>query len=269
MGAVDIPITELALYYGLLIIPLGAMLWLKVPMVGKTLVAVIRMTLQLAFVGLYLQVVFKINNPWLNSLWLLVMLAVADLSVIRGAGLKASRFMLPVFVALVFGTAIPLLFFVGPLLKRPGLMEAQYVIPIGGMILGNCLRADIIGIKNFYSTLQKSEKAFHLTLAQGARLSEAIMPYLREACEAALMPTVATMATIGLVSLPGMMTGVILGGTDPATAIKYQMAIMVAIFTGTAITVILAILMSLKISFTPYGVLDHTLISPSGLSTKK
>jgi len=71
------------------------------------------------------------------------------------------------------------------------------------------------------------------------------------------MPTVATMSTIGLVSLPGMMTGVIMGGADPMTAIKYQIAIMIAIFSGTAITVVLAILMTIKGSFTPFGILDR------------
>ncbi|MBW1730885.1 MAG: ABC transporter permease [Deltaproteobacteria bacterium] len=256
MGAVDLSIDGLVIYYMLLIIPLGLMLWLHIPMVGKTLVSIVRMTLQLAFVGLYLQVVFKINSPWLNSLWLVVMVGVADFSIIRGCGLRLSRFASPLFAALVVGTAVPLLFFVGPLLKRPNLMDAQYVIPIGGMILGNCLRADIIGIKNFYSSLQKGEKAFLHSLAQGARLKEAILPYLRDACEAALMPTVATIATIGLVALPGMMTGVILGGANPVTAIKYQIAIMIAIFTGTAITVVLAIIMTIKTSFTSYGVLD-------------
>ncbi len=256
MGAVDIEITRLALYYSLLIIPLGAMLWLGVPMVRKTLLSVARMTLQLAFVGLYLQVVFELDRPWINTLWLLVMVAVADLSVIRGVKLRLNRFALPLFCALVMGTALPLLFFVGPLLNRPTLLEAQYVIPIGGMILGNCLRADIIGIRNFYESLRKGEKAYLLALAQGARIREAVLPYLRDACEAALMPTVATMATIGLVSLPGMMTGVILGGTSPSAAIKYQIGIMIAIFTGTAITVLLAIALTIRTAFTPYGVLD-------------
>ncbi len=256
MGAVDLGILNLTFYYSLLIIPLGLMLWLKIPMVGKTIIAVVRMTLQLAFVGLYLQVVFKINSPWLNSLWLVVMIVVADLSIIRGAGLHLFRFLVPLFCALVIGTAVPLIPFVGPLLNHSNLMDAQYVIPIGGMILGNCLRADIIGIKHFYDSMRKSEKVFLHSLAQGARLNEALRPYLRDACQAALMPTVATIATIGLVALPGMMTGVILGGANPVTAIKYQIAIMIAIFTGTAITVVMAILMTIRTSFTPYGVLD-------------
>ena len=76
---------------------------------------------------------------------------------------------------------------------------------------------------------------------------------------AALAPTVASMATIGLVSLPGMMTGVILGGASPATAIKYQIAIMISIFSGTAITLAVGLWLTAKTSFTPSGVLDRTI----------
>jgi putative ABC transport system permease protein len=176
----DISILALSSYYALLIIPFGMMVWLRIPVMGKTVVAVSRMTLQLLFVGFYLQIVFRLNNPWINSLWLGVMLVVADLSIIRGCGLKLRRFVFPLFIALVGGTAIPLLAFVGPLLNRPGLMDAQYVIPIGGMILGNCLRADIIGIRSFYEALKKREKMFLYALSQGARLHEAIRPFLRD-----------------------------------------------------------------------------------------
>ncbi|MBW2104277.1 MAG: ABC transporter permease [Deltaproteobacteria bacterium] len=223
MHTEEIGLWALSSYYALLIIPLGLMIWLRIPIIGKTLSAVARMTLQLLFVGFYLQIVFSLNSPWINGLWLVVMVAVADFSIVRGCGLS---------------------------------MDAQYVIPIGGMILGNCLRADIIGIRSFYEAMNQREKAFLYTLSQGARLHEAIRPYLRHACRAALLPTVATMATIGLVALPGMMTGVILGGADPMTAIKYQISIMIAIFTGTSITVVLAILMSVRGSFGPYGILD-------------
>lgn len=120
--------------------------------------------------------------------------------------------------------------------------------------MGNCLRADIIGVKNFYEA--KDEKRYLFSLAQGAGLNEATLPYLQDACSAALLPTVSTIATIGLVALPGMMTGVILGGADPMTTIKYQIGIMIAIFSGTTVTVILAILMTVRTGFDPYGMLD-------------
>ena len=255
----DIGYPSLALGYALLIIPLGLMLWHRIPIVGRTLIAVARMTVQLLFVGLYLQFVFRLNSPWLNAAWLVVMLVVADFSIVRGCGLRLGRFLAPVLAGLFVGTIVPLLFFLGLILRQPNLLEAQYAIPIAGMILGNCLRADIVGLRSFYESIRKSEKAYLHSLAQGARLNEAVRPFYRDAVTAALAPTVATIATIGLVALPGMMTGVILGGADPMTAIKYQIAIMIAILAGTAITVALGIWLTTRQTFTAYGTLDHSI----------
>jgi len=257
MNATEIPPFGLLAGYGLLIIPFAILLWAKVGVAGKVAVSVIRMTVQLLFVGLYLQVVFKLNNPWLNTLWLLVMITVADISIIRHAGLSFRRLALPLFIALLVGTAIPLFYFVGIILFHSNLLEARFVIPIGGMILGNCLRADIIGVRKFYSSIRQGNKVFLQQLAEGATLSEATHPYLRDALHEALAPTIATMATVGLVSLPGMMTGVILGGSDPSLAVMYQIAIMIAIFTGTSITILLAILLSRKVAFNSYGLLKN------------
>lgn len=259
MNTEPISLVRMAAAYLLFLIPLTVLLWYRVPLVGKLVTAVVRMTVQLLFVGFYLQVVFEYDNIWLNAAWLLAMVLVADVSIVRHCGLQLKRFAVPVFGALVAGTAVPLLFFMAVILKEPGLMDAQYVIPIGGMILGNCLRADVIGLAGFYQAIRKNEKPFLLSLAQAATLSEAARPYLRDAFRAALLPTITTMSTVGLVALPGMMTGVMLGGADPATAIKYQIAIMIAIFTGTSITILLAILLSIRTSFSPYGILDRSI----------
>ena len=252
----DIGYAGLAACYLLLLLPLGAMLWLKIPLIGQTVVSVARMTVQLLLVGFYLQFLFELDDWRLTTLWLVVMIVVADVSILRGTHLCVRCFAAPLFFSLVVGTALPLFFFVALLLRLPNWMDPQYVVPIAGMILGNCLRADIVGIRTFYDSIRKSNRAYLRRLACGASRAEAVRPYLRDACSAALAPTVASMATIGLVALPGMMTGVILGGSDPATAIRYQIAIMIAIFCGTAVTVVAAILLTLRSAFTPSGTLD-------------
>jgi putative ABC transport system permease protein len=256
MTIIDISPWHLAAGYLLLVIPLGIIVWLRLPMLGLTLKAVARMTLQLLFVGFYLQFIFNLNNPLLTGAWVLIMIGVADFSIVSGCRLRFNRLGGGLFLALLAGTIVPLLMFVLLVLQGKGAFNAQYIIPIGGMILGNCLQADIIGIRTFYESLQKNEKAFLLSLAQGASLKEALHPFIRDACQAALTPTVASISTIGLVSLPGMMTGVILGGGNPMTAIKYQIAIMIAIFAGTAITVVLAIRLTAFKNFTTWGTLD-------------
>jgi len=260
---VDIGVWQLASAYLLLVFPFAIMLWYRIPMIGETATSLVRMTVQLILVGLYLQVIFRLNILWLNAAWLLVMVTVADVSIVRSCSLRLRPIALPLFIALLGGTVVPLLLFTGLILRRPNLLDAQYAIPIGGMILGNCLRADIVGVRSFYESIRTTEKAFLQSLAEGASLHEAIRPYIRKAAQAALSPTVASMATIGLVALPGMMTGVILGGSSPVTAIKYQIAIMISIFSGTAITIALGIRLTSRTSFTAYGVLDPTVFRES------
>lgn len=263
-SAIEIKTYALALGYLLLIIPLGLILYLKADILKKTSVAVIRMTVQLIFVGLYLHLVFDLNSWWLNTLWLLLMITVADFSIINGAGLKIKRFLVPVFFSLLAGTVLPMLWFNLVILRIPNLFEAQYFIPISGMIMGNCLRANIIGISSFYKSIRENENAYFNSLAQGASLREALFPYFRNAFQAALGPTIATMATVGLVALPGMMTGIIMGGISPAIAIKYQVAIMLAIFTGTSITVFAGIVLTTGSVFDNYGIFDHGVFRKSG-----
>jgi putative ABC transport system permease protein len=260
-GIVDIGALGMATGYLLLLIPLAILLWLRAPILGQAVIAILRMTVQLLFVGFYLQVLFRLNHPWLNAAWILVMILVADLSILRGCELRIRRLALPLFGALLVGTAVPLAFFVGPIIGRPHLLDAQYAIPIGGLILGNCLRADLIGLRSFYRAIRDRERVYLQSLADGARRGEAVRPFLRDACQAALAPTVATMATVGLVALPGMMTGAVLSGADPMTAIKYQIMVMIAIFSGTAITVVLAILWTVGRSFDGYGVLDRSIFT--------
>lgn len=255
MNESAIGVWSLAAGYGMLLIPLCILLWVRVPQIGSMLIGAARMTVQLLFVGFYLKVVFALNNPWVNILWILIMIVIADVSIVRGTELRLSKLALPVFLALLAGTLVPLLYFMGIILHRVSLFDARYVIPVGGMILGNCLRADIVGIRRFYASIRTGEKEYLQRLADGALLSEATRPYLRHTLQEALAPTLAMMATTGLVSLPGMMTGVILAGEDPMTAIMYQIAIMIAIFTGTSITVLTAILLSRKVCFDAYGVL--------------
>ncbi len=255
MNAVDISPQQLSLAYLLLIFPAAVILWYGTGLLKPLLIGAVRMTVQLLFVGLYLQVIFDRDNPWLNTLWLSVMVIVADVSIIRHCGFRLKRFLWPVFGALAAGILIPLLVFVGLVLSPASLLHARFVIPIGGMILGNCLRVNIVGIGHFYQDIRKHEKLYVQSLAFGATRAEASRDFLADAFRAALSPSIATMSTIGLVSLPGMMTGVILGGTSPDTAIMYQIAIMLSILAGTAITVFLAIQLTARQSFDTFGML--------------
>jgi putative ABC transport system permease protein len=267
-AVIDISPGALAAAYGLLIFPLGLILWKRLTIFRDAVVAMVRMTVQLLFVGFYLQFLFDLNSPGLNIAWLLVMVGVADVSILRTARLRVRRFLAPMFVSVLVATAIPLSVFLVVLLRLDNPLEASYMIPLAGMIMGNCLSANVIAMRDFYQTARRQESMFLIRLAQGANLKEAQRPFARQAIENALSPNIARTATIGLVSLPGMMTGVILGGNDPMAAIKYQIAIMVAIFAGLGISVYLGIRLTRAIAFDAWGTLDHSIFpaAPAGTS---
>ena len=258
-ATIDIGPGALLMMYALLLLPISLCRLLGIPILRDLATAVARMSIQLLLVGVYLEVIFRINNIMLNAGWILMMVVVADLHIIRSSGLRIRRFFLPLLLGVGGGTAAIALFFVLLVIQPRPLYDARYLIPITGMVLGNCLRANVICLDRFFSGLQQLEPAYINRLLMGATRHEALLPHLRDAIRAALAPTVATMATLGLVSLPGMMTGQILGGSVPLVAIKYQIGIMIAIFTATALTALLNIRLSIQAAFTSYHILDRTI----------
>jgi putative ABC transport system permease protein len=131
--------------------------------------------------------------------------------------------------------------------------SARYLIPIGGMIMGNMLRGNIVSLDRFYHSLTQREEEYIYYISLGASKREALLPFIREALKPALSPYLATVATMGLVALPGMMTGQILGGASPAVAIQYQVMIMIAIFVASTISTFLGVLFSIVPSIDACG----------------
>lgn len=255
METLNIGTPQLAVLFGVVLLP-----WLLLGLIGVRLskdigLGIVRMTLQLGLVGFYLKALFALNNPWLNGLWILLMLMVADLSILRRAGLKRRLFFLSTFTAVALSVLFSAAYLIILVIQPPLLYDARYLVPLSGMILGNCLQGNVIGLERFYSALRKNENEYVTYLLLGATRWEAMRPYFREAVKAAINPTVAGMATMGLVSLPGMMTGQILGGGEPWVAVKYQIAIMLCIFASTALAVILNLKLSLNIAFDELDVL--------------
>lgn len=260
MDVIDLSWFQLFIGYLSLLVP-AAILWYYGTGLLKNLgMAGFRMTVQLLFVGYYLEYLFAYDNPWLNTAWILIMIVVADWATTDRSELKLKPLFLPVFIATLIGIGFIDLFFLEVVIDLPKVLAAQYAIPITGMILGNCLKSNVIGLQAFYYKMREQRVRYHFYLCSGATKSEAVRPFFREALQQAANPTLASMATIGLVSLPGMMTGQILGGSSPMVAIKYQIMISVAIFAGTITSVFLAIWISNYFVFDDLDRFDESIL---------
>jgi putative ABC transport system permease protein len=251
MQTVNIPTLHLLAMYSLLLIPLGLFFKLKIKLSRDLIIGAVRMTAQLLLVGLYLKYIFELNAPWLSALWIAVMLLTANTATLRKTNLKLKPFFWTTLGGMTFSTLFVSFIFIAVIHPHP-FYDARYLVPITGMVLGNCLRGNVISLERFFSSVRENENEYMTYLMLGATRSEAVLPYLRNGVLAAIGPSLATMSTIGLVSLPGMMTGQILGGSFPLVAIKYQIGIMLCIFTATSLTAYLNIRLSLSIAFDDY-----------------
>jgi putative ABC transport system permease protein len=255
VGAINISIVDFVLFYLLLLIPLAVSLWLDLGIIKDSVFALLRMTAQLLFIGFYLNFIFNLNSLFLNILWILAMLIMANASAIRQSGLSFWRIIPFTFSGTAIGFTVILAIFVGLIIRPTPVYDARYLIPIAGMLLGNCMRGNVIALERFYTGIRSNEKEFITYQMLGANLREATRPYLQTALRAAIKPHIASMSTLGIVSLPGMMTGQILGGATPMTAIKYQIAIMIGIFCVMLTASALSIVFSLRTAFDSYGML--------------
>ena len=227
--AVELSYLGMAAVYLLLLPVLLLSMRYRLAIVRDTLWAVARMSVQLLLVGLYLRYVFQWNSFVVNLLWVLIMTAVAAWTTLRQAKLPV-RVMFPAAFAALTGSFLAVLFYFIFLITGKSASDAALLIPIGGMLLGNSLRGNVVVLERFFRQMRDNRAEYELRLLYGANRNEALLPFMQTALRAGISPQIASMATLGIVSLPGMMTGQLLGGSTPMTAIQYQIAIMIGIF---------------------------------------
>ena len=229
-------IWQFSLIYLLLIIVLAVMKKCKINQTKLLVVASIRMTVQLVLAGLILTYIFDNPHPVFTVLYIFIMTGFAiymtlqrnktinkKFKIIAGASLAASGIAVVCFFIMVI---------VGVSIFNP-----QYTIPISGMIIGNAMTGVGLGIKTFNENINSQRAKIDALINMGVTPPRILTPFANQAIETALLPTLNSMLGMGIISLPGMMTGQILSGTMPMTAILYQIAIIIAISTVTCLAV--------------------------------
>ena len=196
---------------------------------------------------------FEWDNPVINSVWVFIMVYIASETALTRTRVKRSVLMMPLVIGFVVAGVLIGLYFLGIVLKLDNVFSAQYFIPIMGILLGNMLTVNVIAVGTFYSTLQREQNLYYFLLGNGASRSEALKPFVRQAIVKSFSPTIANMAVMGLVSLPGTMIGQILGGSSPHVAIKYQIMIVVITMSASMLSLMIAIQLSSKRAFDGYG----------------
>ena len=248
----DISVVGMIMGFLLILIPSWFLYYYKTGLVKETLSAALRMSVQLFLIGFYLKYMFLWNYWWLNILWVLAMLFVASYTTLKRTKLPFKRLIVPMYCALFTALLIIDLYFMGLIVQQENLFDARYFIPVSGMILGNMLSANVIALNAYYGALNRERTLYLYRLGNGATGAEARAPFMRDALIKSFNPTIASMAVMGLISLPGTMTGQILGGSSPDVAIKYQIMLMISIFSSSLISVLLTLYFTRRSTFDSY-----------------
>ena len=242
MNLVELSATDLALAAALLIVNGLISLAFGLRLERSLAIAAVRMVVQLGAAGLVLAYIFAQTSPLWTLLVALVMVAVAGFELMQrqerrfqawwAYGLGNLTLLLVGGLATLYAATVV----IGP---KPW-YAPHYLIPILGMVLGNTLTAASLALQSLTEGADRERTAIEARIALGASRFDAFSSVLRHSMRTAMTPMLNSMAVAGIVALPGMMTGQIIAGVDPALAAKYQIMIMFVLAGASGLGALLA-----------------------------
>ena len=231
---------DLALASLLVLLAGGLSLALRLGVTAQLFIAALRMLVQLSLMGLVLKTLFTLVSPWLTALAAAVMLLFAGREVmgrqtrpLKGLwtyGLGTGAMTLAATLVTVLALSVTL--------RADPWYHPAYALPLLGMVLGNCMTGTALALERLTEGAAKERAAIEARLALGHDRVRAFSSVVRQAVRAGIMPVVNAMSAMGLVFLPGMLTGQILAGQPAEQAVRYQILVMFLIAGGTALGVL-------------------------------
>lgn len=252
-GVVDIGYLELFAAAALMLVAGLISFKLELGQTKRIVVSTIRCFIQLLAIGFVLQFLFAYQTWWIVMLVLIVMLVAATQIATSRVKTSLPGLIPLVFVSILVSSASVGFLVVELVVQASPWYNAQQVIPILGMVIGNTMSATAIALDRLLASMDAREDEMFTFVALGATPREAAMPSLKAAIGAGMTPTLASMSAAGIVTIPGMMGGQILAGADPLVAAKYQIVVLLMISAATTLAIVLICFLAYRKRFSAEG----------------
>ncbi|WP_058307230.1 ABC transporter permease [Gracilibacillus massiliensis] len=250
----EITIWQLVSAYIFIVILLAIVRWRKIPREKEIVIATLRMTIQLVLVGYVLMYIFENEKMIYSLIVLVIMETFAVYNIFKRTKQRLSKDLKKIIAfAMVSGTLFAFIYFDFVVVQFSPWYDPRYFIPIAGMLIGNSMTGITLGVSALVEGFTSRKKEVEAALMLGATPNKASQGIVNHAFDSAILPTINSMVGMGIVFLPGMMTGVILSGAGPLDAIKYQIAIMLGITGSVSLSVILFLYLGYKTFFNKYA----------------
>ena len=243
-------LVNIAIASGFIVLAGFVSLALRLGLVKSLAIGAARTFIQLSIAGVAIGFVFGLKSiVWVLLLTAVMMLFAAREGIsrlkvkLRGSGLDA-------LLAIILSSFVVAVTVTGVIIGDEPWWKPQVFIPIMGMVLGNSLSGISLALDRFMNGCVEKRAEIETRLTLGASAAEAILPISRDAIRTGMMPMINSMNIVGIVSLPGMMTGQLLAGADPKDAVLYQIIVMYMIVAAATLGGIIAVTLARRRVFT-------------------
>ncbi len=241
---------DLALASALVLVAMAISAWQRLGLVRGFAIGAVRAVVQLVAVGYVLAFLMSTRQPYLILLTLLVMLVAATVTATERQKRGRARLFVISGTAMLIGAGLTLAYVDAVVLRLRPWYDPQYLIPLFGMIIGNAMNGAALAAERLNSEMELRRGEVEAYLALGASPARASAEAVRRALVASMMPTLNMLMVVGLVSLPGMMTGQVIAGSSPLTAVRYQIVVVFMLAGAVAITSVVVALWYRRTFFT-------------------
>ncbi|HJV44637.1 MAG TPA: iron export ABC transporter permease subunit FetB [Bacillota bacterium] len=228
-----------------ILFPLFISVYHQLKLEKDILLSSIRAFIQLSLLGLVLTFVFSLTNWFSIFSYILLMMAIAAITA-RKRGKQIPYSLGISFVSIFFSWAVTIPLWILFHIIR---FETPYVLAVSGMVIGNAMTASSQTFHLLHREFDQTKDLIETKLALGFTMYQASHDWIKQTIKIVLIPNIDTLKTVGLVQMPGMMTGMILAGTPPYQAVKFQIVIMFSITAVAVLSVLLVSLLSYSFYF--------------------
>lgn len=229
--------------------------WQSIQIEREVVVALVRGFVQIVVVGSVL--VLLLQGPLLMGalILLLMTLAAATIAARRARGIEGAFRVSLYGIGFGAGLVIVLMTWLGVI--NPAISS---LIPVGSMLIANCMNSNALALDRFRGEVEAHTGQIEAGLALGAHPKAVVMPYVRAAVHASLIPRIDTLRSLGIVWIPGLMAGMILAGSDPIYAAIYQFVVIAMIFASSGLT---SLVSTLLIRANAFSTADQLILRPA------
>lgn len=223
----------------------------------KTAVAVARMLVQLLVMGGCLWALYRLDSPWLNLLWLSLLVMATSFLLVSRARVRSRVLFWPACAAMFVSVLLVTAYLLGIVFHPEGAWNTRWFVPVTGVLMAHILSTNIPAVRTYFDSLRQDTLPYLTLLGNGASRRQALAPYLTRALKSLAVPAIANLSVMGLFVMPMLLSGLLLGGLSPVAAVFTFVVLTLACLAASVLSLFLTLWFADRRAFTRQGQLGN------------